>query len=305
MGGAITVFDGTLKSSFKEVIMDDSEHSPLERLIAVLNSALEFRSDNLVESISAEATKNLSLIKELLLAMQKLCVVKSQISDQIKAQVARAELIPALIDRALHTPSPQVTSFEITQRETRSSFDSLLASDISDPALRASISQCREIVDQGVRSAPALDLMFRKSESVLLLLKLAEVTSALYASTQTSAMNEPVRKPKLLNVLHMRILEYRIRRSFREQKTLWQWSKLISVLQLILRLMNLVPSKLEMLVSALTLRLELKEDRVRSFQDIRALLSISPMIFQAAAIETDEVSRLFKLLKLLDQALAE
>lgn len=276
--------------------------SPVDRLISIVSSAIDFKPDTLV-TLSQETRDQLVSINEDVLLLKQQLHLRTRTITEIQAQLLKAASLRDEIVTCLKTPPPEVVAAKATQEKLKSDYDRILAQGGLDPEFRANIEKLRDMVVKEQKGMEDYEKLLQHARATQLLLSLGSATAALHNYVVNTITTRPrVCRPNLIRSLHIKLIEYRIRSSLQDLETTFQGNKLAGFLKLIVTLLGLLPS-IELVCDVITLKLQLKDDKVRTLTDVKAVISIGPTIREFAAEETHANSELMTLQKSLDQVL--
>jgi hypothetical protein len=241
---------------------------------------------------------------ETLALLHELGPKRLALQKQLATCVSSASGLKEEIFTALNTPSEMMTSYHRILVESRDYYKAQLEKGIPDPELRAIAERSLRIAEKSIDEFRELNELLIASKAMSPLLDLAASVYVLHTYAVACAemrLSHP--KQNLIDRLHILILRHRLQSAIREEKDLYRWSKLLWILKGVSKLLNLIPSKIEMLVSMLILKSKLRHCKVESTDDIQALTGLGPGLDEILKEETVSVSVLQNVVNILENIL--
>ncbi|MGA2093688.1 MAG: hypothetical protein ABSH16_09815 [Sedimentisphaerales bacterium] len=278
------------------------DQNSLEKLKMMVSSAIEFKKNEGISVLSEELKKKLARMEGNLSLLQKLGQERLSLQKKLATCVSSAYELKEEIFTALNTPSEASSLRDL--EKSRDFYKAQLEAGISDPEFKAIIEESLRLAEKGIRDFPKIDQLLREGRAMIPLMDLAASVYVLWCySVVCAKMSLFHPKQSLIGKLHILMLRYRLTSVIKEEKDLYQYNKILWALKAISTLINLIPTKIEMLASMLILKSKLHHCIIESEEDIKSLIDLGSDVDKILEDENISISVLKGIVNILESIL--
>jgi hypothetical protein len=279
------------------------DQNSIDKLKMIVSSAIEFGKKDGITELSDNIKGKLVTMRDTLSLLHRLKEEQLTLQKKLATCVSSAAGLKEEIFTALNTPSEIMSGYHSLE-ESRDYYKAQLKGGIPDPERRDGLEKSLRMAEKGIEEFPKIEKLLKEGKAMSPLLDLAAFVYVLhFYAIACAEMSLSYPKQSLIGKLHILMLRYRLRSAIKETKDLYQESKLLWTLKTISKLLSVVPTKIDMLVSMIILKSKLRDCKIESTEDIQALIDLGPALDEILKEEKDSILILHNVVDMLESIL--